>query len=73
MVFEGFFFFCFLKNFHLCLEHFRVDGPKYDLMWDHFKTRCGIEVSQVSTTEEVKSMNVSDVKMTDEDSFLSLA
>ena len=47
---------------------------------DHFKTRYGNEASQVNTIEEVinlldslevKSMNVSDVKMTDEDSFLS--
>ena len=49
-------------------------------MWDHFKTRYGNEASQVSTIKEVinlldslevKSMNVRDVKMTDEDSFLS--
>ena len=52
----------------------------YDLMLDHFKTRFGNEASQVNTIEEVidvldtlevKSVNVSDVKMTDEHSFLS--
>ena len=52
----------------------------YDLMSDHFKSRYGNEASQVNTIEEVidlldslevKSMNVSDVKMTDEDGFLS--
>ena len=49
-------------------------------MWDHFKTRCCDGASRVDTAGgvidlldslEVKSMNVSDVKMTDEDSFLS--
>ena len=71
-----------MLHFHLCLQHFScsIEGLNYDLMWDHFKTRYANEASQVNTIEEVinlldslevKSMNVSDVKMTDEDSFLS--